>query len=282
MVTRDDKLQIFENFQTDPRFVGEDESTSDTSNRFNFERGVLSFEREEEVRLVDYMQYLHDHEKSLKSWIKLKLALLISKKKKIKKIRYESVDEFFLNIKSSIRKLEISQESVKFYVDAIEKAKEHGQIALLEILKNKQEGIFSELKLLKHGVEIYVSEEDVVKFFKASNLTDRTLKLTWIKNYIRVIPNEVIEKKEKFDNFKVFDNYVILHFDEKGNSTEMTAKEKEKAKDPILFGVCKHSRKLFYVADWIDEYCDLTLEKMLSTLEMEARKLTQETVEKQL
>ena len=60
----------------------------------------------------------------------------------------------------------------------------------------------------------------------------------------------------------------------------MTAKEIEKAKDPILFGVIKESNKLFYVGDWIDEHCDLTLEKFLEVMEMEtAKEMTQEVIE---
>lgn len=37
-------------------------------------------------------------------------------------------------------------------------------------------------------------------------------------------------------------------------------------KDPILFGVMEHSRKLYYIGDWKDEYCDLTLEDMFTSL----------------
>jgi hypothetical protein len=60
----------------------------------------------------------------------------------------------------------------------------------------------------------------------------------------------------------------------------MTKAEVEKAKDPILFGVVKGTRNLYYIGDWIDEYCDLTLDKFLSVLEMEeARKLSEESVE---
>jgi hypothetical protein len=109
------------------------------------------------------------------------------------------------------------------------------------------------------------------------------LKLTWIKNYARMIPEDVIEAKKKFDGSELFDNYVILHFDKFDNSTQMTKAEVEKAKDPILFGVLKGTRNLYYIGDWIDEYCDLTLDKFLSTLEMEeARKLSGESIAESL
>jgi hypothetical protein len=113
--------------------------------------------------------------------------------------------------------------------------------------------------------------------------TKNFLKLSWIKNYTRIIPNDVIAIKESFDKKNVFDNYVILHFDKMGDSSQMTEKEKEKAKDPILFGVSKLSRKLFYVADWTDEYCDLTLDKFLEKIEMDnARELTRDSIKNEL
>jgi hypothetical protein len=63
----------------------------------------------------------------------------------------------------------------------------------------------------------------------------------------------------------------------------MTKAEVEKAKDPILFGVLKGTRNLYFIGDWIDEYCDLTLDKFLSTLEMEeARKLSGESIAESL
>ena len=58
----------------------------------------------------------------------------------------------------------------------------------------------------------------------------------------------------------------------------MTKKEKEIKKDPILFGVIKKSRKLYYVADWKDEVCDLTLDKMFSELGENVLKINNKSV----
>ena len=43
-------------------------------------------------------------------------------------------------------------------------------------------------------------------------------------------------------------------------------KEVEKAKDPILFGVIAGSNKLYYIDDWIDEYCDLRFENIVDII----------------
>ena len=66
--------------------------------------------------------------------------------------------------------------------------------------------------------------------------------------------------------YEVFDNYVVMHYDPQGKHKEETRKEEAKRKDPILFGLIAGSRKLYYIADWVDEYCNLTLEKFVETL----------------
>lgn len=58
-----------------------------------------------------------------------------------------------------------------------------------------------------------------------------------------------------------------MHYDPKKKNTELTKKEKEKKRDPILFGIIKHSRNFYYIGDWIDEYCDLTLKEAVLIIE---------------
>lgn len=282
------KLSVFENFIVDENLRSAKSKVimdldSSGSSFINIGGGALpmnSFNRTEDVQVIDYLEYIHQHERSFKSWTRLKLATIFFKKKKVKKIKYESVDTFFNNIKTAVRLLDIDESSIEFYEKAINDSIANGQEALKEILRSKKDGILAEINLLKNEVTKYVSEEDVIEFYHRSKLPERILKLTWIKNYARVIPADVMQEKRKFDQKEVFDNYVILHFDKDDSSTAMTEKEKEKAKDPILFGVTKGSRKLYYVADWVDEYCDLTLDKMLETLEIEAPKeLTKEVIE---
>lgn len=295
MINNSNKLEIFENFIALPKKVKDSPSAinispvtvggasflnamaRDADSHDNFLRDSI------EVRAVDYLHYIHMHEHTFKSWLKLKAAEILFPNKKVKKIRYQSVDEFFNDVKNSIKTLEVNPGSVEFYTNAIETAKENGQIAFLEILRDKKDGVLAEAKLLEVGEIKYVTEEDVVKFYKKANLGNKMLKLTWMKNYARMIPEEVIAEKKKYDASELFDNYVILHFDKHDNSTKMTKAEVEKAKDPILFGVLKGTRNLYFIGDWIDEYCDLTLDKFLSILEMEeARKLSEDSMKEGL
>ena len=93
--------------------------------------------------------------------------------------------------------------------------------------------------------------------------SEKGVRLDYIKNFVRVIPPSILEIKNKVDDLGLFDNYVIMHYDPNNESTKMTNEEIEKAKDPILFGLIKGSSKLYYIGDWVDDYCDLTLDKLI-------------------
>ena len=47
---------------------------------------------------------------------------------------------------------------------------------------------------------------------------------------------------------------------------------------PILFGVIKNSNKLYYLSDWKDEYCDLTLEEMFKVLKGKVLEINNKSV----
>lgn len=49
-----------------------------------------------------------------------------------------------------------------------------------------------------------------------------------------------------------------------------TNSDKIREKDPILFGVFSFQPDvLYYIVDWIDEYCDLTLDKLLTEIKID-------------
>jgi hypothetical protein len=81
----------------------------------------------------------------------------------------------------------------------------------------------------------------------------------------------------------VFDNYVILHYDYSGEAVEETKEEKAKKKDPIMFGLIQGSKNLYYIGDWIDDYCDLTLDVIIKKLgKRTVKKLTVKTINENL
>ena len=103
------------------------------------------------------------------------------------------------------------------------------------------------------------------------------MRLDYIKNFTRVIPSDVQKEKKKADKLKVFDNYVILHYDPLKKNVAPTAKEKEadrkKKADPILFGVIAESHDLYYITDWVDDTCDLTLDEFVKVMGIKKEEL---------
>lgn len=205
-----------------------------------------------------------------------KLHSLIEDKKKfavrgdIPEKTYElGVLEFFEKVKlTTLENAGTYYNRIEPYLKALQNAKKMGQTALCEkllamIVINKLESI-----LLSYGYGKKITERQVVDFVKK---TDKGVDLCYIKNFSRPIPDEVIEKKVELDKLHVFDNYCILYYDPSGKSYKKTQEELEeerkKKSDPILFGMIRGSRNLYYVADWIDEHCDLTLEKFIKESE---------------
>ena len=156
------------------------------------------------------------------------------------------------------------------YINCIGIAESTGQVALKEklfgqLVINKYESI-----LYANGYDKLITEDVMVKLTKKA---PKALSLTYIANYTRTIPLDIIKKKLELDTLEIFDNYVILHYDPNGKSYAQTVEERrkevEKAKDPILFGVIAGSDKLYYIGDWEDEYCNLRLENVVDIVGQE-------------
>ena len=171
---------------------------------------------------------------------------------------------FFTNVKfESKESAETYRDRVSMYLKAIHNAKLVGQTALVEKLLGEMIANKYESMLYTNGCYYAIPEDRVVSF---AVKTERGINLTYLKNFTRPIPQDVIDKVGEVSEYCVFDNYVVMHYDPMNEHREETKKEEAKRKDPILFGVIAGSRKLYYIADWIDEYCDLTLEKFVEAL----------------
>lgn len=175
--------------------------------------------------------------------------------------------KFFSLIKASSKEsVAIYKDRVSKYLTALHNATNIGQTALQEelirgLITNRYESV-----LYAEGCYYAVTEEMVAKF---ASQCEKGLKLTYLKNFARPIPNDVIAKIAKMNELEVFDNYVVLYYDPDGKVYKETAYEEAKRRDPIIFGVIAGSKKLYYVADWIDEYCDLTLDAFVDALGIE-------------
>ena len=179
--------------------------------------------------------------------------------------------EFFSKVKG------LSKENANTYVNrlagyivALKNCDSTGQTALKEKLLrdmviNKYESV-----LYSKGLYYVVAEDQVVEFVKK---TKKGVRLTYVKNYMRQIPAEVVEKIEEINKLEIFDNYAVLHYDPEFKAFSETIEETKRRRDPILFGLIKGSNKLYYITDWVDDFCDLTLDKFVETLQIEKESL---------
>lgn len=252
------KLKIFDNFQIDYNLPKHKKSqTSKNSGEISFvanSSGDWSVPTE-----GGYYDKNQTKWKKFTNWVSGKTQEI--KKHRVEKKKLKP-SEFFAEILSSSTQFK-TFDSEKYlkrvdgYLSTIENAKKIGQTALLENLEKEIELVKMESILFGVNNIKVITEEQIVHFYKKSK---KGLRLDWIKNFTRIIPAKIVKQKIKIDKLNVFDNYVILHFDPKEDAYQLTKKEKE---DPIIFGVLRDSRKLYYIADWKDKYCDLTLETII-------------------
>ena len=271
------KLKIFEYFEIDSslqKFQKVDKGSTIDDIQFSDESiSISSPPTSDNVNTqIDYMNYLNQQHIGPIAKFKIYLFKWMFKDYfdtsiSDKKLNADKVLDFFKKIKTNISELSYDEGTIENYIKILENAQKTGQVALVETLIRKKDILLLESTLIKGGFKTYITEDLVVKFFSKFKIyNNKQLKMSWIKNFNRIIPDDVIKSKEKADKLKVFDNYVVLHYDKNDDQTKLTKTEVAKLKDPILFGVIKNSTRLYFIGDWEDEYCDLTLNKLLEKM----------------
>lgn len=242
-----------------------------------YESDSVTFGYNQGPNLDEWYKKKKEEEKNKTFWARLKK--LFEKREyevSVEPIPEFDVVEFFTKVKATSK--ESAQDyvfRVSKYIKAITNARLIGQEALVEqlireMIVNKYESF-----LVAEGYYHVVKEAQVVDFIRRS---EKGIAIDYIKNFVRPIPMNVAEAIAKASALEVFDNYVIMHYDPDGESSRDTAKEEDKRRDPIVFGVIAGSNKLYYITDWIDDYCDLTLEKFVDTLGIEKADLIEDEI----
>lgn len=191
--------------------------------------------------------------------------------------------EYFNILKSQKHKIDsvVLNKSYDNCLQLADKYAKLGQVAGLRRIGFQLSCIIQERKLIEAGITTYVYKDDLMKYIK--KISDKSVRVCLIKDYEREIPDEVTEVVLSVKD--IFDDFVVVYTDYTTKETERTnAVIKAKEKDPIIFGIFQDKEhiftldRLYYVADWVDEYCDLTLDKFVQeyqakTGEVATRKL---------
>ena len=147
---------------------------------------------------------------------------------------------------------------------AFNKAVENGQEALGSKILQALARETRETMIWAKGFKTFIERDVLHKYknkIKGGHISDTEFSL-----FTRVIPEEVLAKKKASEG--LFDGYVIYHYwdteaeEKREKKQKITPEEKSKMKDPILFGFIKESSRLYFIADWEDEYCDLTFDEI--------------------
>ena len=178
--------------------------------------------------------------------------------------------EYFTVVKD-LRNTITDEDLAKAYdncLEMLEKCKITGQKKSAHRLIFHLEAITKERELVKMGINQFVYKEDIEHYIK--NVASDVVKIIDLESYEREIPDEIVEVIAKTKD--LFDQLYIVFTDYTGETEKKVEKER-RDKDPILFGAFKKSSnnviidRFYFLGDWVDEYCDLTLDKVISECE---------------
>lgn len=147
------------------------------------------------------------------------------------------------------------------------KAVKTGQIKVLRKLIFHMNCLSKEKMLLDLGINTFIYKDDVDYYI--DEVKKNEVVIIELENYEREIPDEIVDIVEKTRD--IFTAFYVLFTDYTGKVRSQVEKEK-RDKDPILFGVFEDDKtysvieRFYYLGDWVDEYCDLTLDKMVNEM----------------
>lgn len=186
--------------------------------------------------------------------------------------------EYFEKIKD--KKHTIEDEGLKAVyencLELINKYKVTGQRKAIKKLMFHLECIEKEREIVQMGINTFIYRDDIEEYI--DNIAKDTVKIIELENYEREIPDEIVDViaavKDKFDQlYVVFTDYT--------GKIERQIQKERRDRDPIIFGTFQDKKnrtvidRFYYLGDWEDEYCDLTLDKMVNETEkVGKRKIT--------
>lgn len=188
------------------------------------------------------------------------------KNKEVKMIDGDKItpSQYFNHLKNAKNDIttEALKESYSVFLKLAEKYTKLGQKESLKKLCFLADTLKKEEKLIELGITTYIYKDAIEDYIE--NVADKAVKIVELSRYMREIPDELVGTIEKAK--ELFDEFYVIFTDYTGKEERKIEKER-RDRDPILFGVFKNNRnvsdRFYFLGDWIDEYCDLTLDKMI-------------------
>ena len=172
--------------------------------------------------------------------------------------------QYFDNLKNAKKVIttEALKESYEVILKLAEKYNKLGQVRSLQKLCFLANTLIKEEKLIEMGISTYIYKDTIEDYIE--NVADKTVKIIELSRYMREVPDELVDTVTSTRD--IFDEFYVVFTDYTGSEERKVEKER-RDKDPILFGVFKNdgcvADRFYFLGDWVDEYCDLTLDKMV-------------------
>jgi len=177
---------------------------------------------------------------------------------------------YFKYIKSKLRPIELKKLKNRLGVlrKHLDNSVELGQYALQEELTKKLLNVAQESEYAVCGITKFIQKEHIDKFMNRVSISEeRQGKIIYFKKleeFPRPIPEKIGRKISGIKRKKLFDELWVLYLDyTKDSTTIKSTKQKIKEKDPVLFGRNENSNTYYYILEWIDEVCDLSLNEII-------------------
>lgn len=191
-------------------------------------------------------------------------------------INKEDIESLFQDLKSKVETN--TKESLELYYNNAlalgAKYKASNQIASLRKLAYLISTIEKEKELLKLGIDQYIYRDDI-QFYINHSTKRSPVCLQELVNYEREIPDEIVKKIESCKH--LFGSSIYVLFTDYTGKVSEKAEAIKRATDPIVFGTFEDrannvaSDKCYVIGDWEDEFCDLTLSKLISQNRLDGR-----------
>lgn len=183
---------------------------------------------------------------------------------------------YFSYIKSKFGVLQRRQlnRRIKEIEKAFDEAVDAGQNMLAEKVLKELEVELKESVISAKGIKYYIEKDDLMKHKR--NIRDGHISDTILKDYTRIVPkkirNEIANLQGIFDDFIVFHYYNSEIEQKTEKKQKMSLKEKEKMRDPVLFGIIKETDRYYFIDEWDDEYCDLSFGEIIKVMGKQSKK----------
>lgn len=184
-------------------------------------------------------------------------------------------NEYFNGVKTKSQKLTDDKliQELQYLPSQIEELIQLGQTGLADKLKKNIVALTKERILIANGFDTYIYRNDVTRYIEL--VKDKKVFICELEKFPRLIPESAKKLLMRARSLNVFKDFWVVYVDYTGDSDKTLTKqeiaERKKNRDPIIFGTFERPEqeqidKMYFICDWTDEYCDLTLDKMVKKL----------------